>query len=136
MRYLFLAFLYFPGTVLHELSHYCAARLLQVPVGRISLVPKFQGNGLQLGSVEIGKTDFIRRFLIGIAPLLSGLTVLSAVLYIVVNSRSLSALHYVVLGYVSLTVVNTMNLSESDLRGAWKVILILVLAIVFVIALH
>jgi hypothetical protein len=65
--------LFFPGVTLHELSHFLAARLLDVPTGRISLIPKQMKNGrLRLGFVETAPTDFFRDALIGTAPLFSG----------------------------------------------------------------
>jgi len=70
--------LFFPGVLLHELSHYVAARLLGVHTGRLSLVPRPMKDGrLRLGYVETGQTDLVRDSLIGVAPLLSGGTVVA-----------------------------------------------------------
>jgi hypothetical protein len=67
------AILFLPGVLIHELSHYLMARLLNVPVGRLSLVPQPMANGrLRLGYVETGSTDFFRDALIGAAPLITG----------------------------------------------------------------
>ena len=69
--------LFFPGTVIHELSHFLIASLLLVPVSNLELVPKIADNGkIRLGSVQIAKVDFLRRTIIGIAPLFAGLAVL------------------------------------------------------------
>lgn len=134
-RLLFLAVLYFPGTVLHEMSHYVVAKLLFVRTGKISLLPKFHDDGLELGHVEIAHTDFVRRFFIGIAPLVVGVCVLSGIVYFLLNMRFVWW-QYVLFAYTIITVVNTMSLSKSDLVGAWKIVLILALALAFVIALH
>ncbi|MEW5868641.1 MAG: hypothetical protein AB1894_05145 [Chloroflexota bacterium] len=65
--------LFFPGVLLHEGSHYLAARLMGVRTGRFSLLPQPLGNGrLQLGFVETAATDWGRDALIGVAPLLTG----------------------------------------------------------------
>lgn len=65
--------LFFPGVLLHELSHFIMSRLLGVPTGRISLLPRPLEDGrLQLGFVETGRTDIFRDALIGMAPLLAG----------------------------------------------------------------
>jgi hypothetical protein len=65
--------LFFPGVVLHETSHFVAARLLGVRTGRFSLLPQaLEGGRLQLGYVETASTDIVRDALIGLAPLLAG----------------------------------------------------------------
>jgi len=65
--------LFFPGVFLHETSHYLMSKLLGVPTGRISLLPRPMENGrLQLGYVETGRTDIFRDALIGMAPLITG----------------------------------------------------------------
>lgn len=135
-RLILLAIIYFPGTVLHELSHYFAAKLLFVQTGRISLLPHFKEDGLELGSVQIAKTDFLRRFLIGIAPLVTGVSLLGSIVYIAISIRPTSPWILVLLGYGALTTLNTMSLSKSDLVGSWKVALILLLALAFVIAIQ
>ena len=70
-------FLYFvlllPGILIHELSHWLAAKLLGVRTGKISLWPsKGRGNQMRMGSVRVARTDPFRSSLIGVAPLVSG----------------------------------------------------------------
>jgi hypothetical protein len=65
--------LFFPGVLLHELSHFLTARLLGVRTGRFSLLPTPLPDGrLRLGFVETESVDFVRDALIGAAPLLTG----------------------------------------------------------------
>lgn len=62
-----------PGVVVHEVSHWLAARLLGVRVGPISIGPeRKRGREMRFGSVQIGRADPVRESLIGLAPLLSG----------------------------------------------------------------
>ena len=62
-----------PGIIIHELSHWLAAKLLGVRTGKITLWPsKRRGNQMRMGSVKVGRTDPFRGSLIGLAPLISG----------------------------------------------------------------
>jgi hypothetical protein len=74
----FLVFL--PGTLVHELSHWLAAKLLVVPTGRIALWPQSKGDGsVWLGSIQVARTDPLRSSLIGLAPLVSGSLLVAAI---------------------------------------------------------
>ena len=65
--------LFFPGVLLHELSHYVMAFLLRVRTGRFSLLPSLTPDSkLRLGYVETVPTDIFREALIGAAPLITG----------------------------------------------------------------
>ncbi|HKC14513.1 MAG TPA: hypothetical protein VKC89_00935, partial [Patescibacteria group bacterium] len=50
------SFLFLPGVIVHELSHYLLASLLFVPVGDIEFMPQRREGELKLGSVSIGQT--------------------------------------------------------------------------------
>ena len=65
--------LFLPGVFLHEFSHFAAAKVLGVPTGGFSIVPRPMPNGrLQLGYMETQRTDAVRDSLIGAAPLIAG----------------------------------------------------------------
>jgi hypothetical protein len=67
------ALIFFPGVLLHELSHFLTAKLLGVETGRFSLIPQAQPDGkLRLGYVETASGGFVRDALIGVAPLVTG----------------------------------------------------------------
>ncbi len=72
-----------PGILIHELSHWLMARILLVPVRRVSIGPVRKGRSsrVSLGSVQVGNVDPIRAALIGVAPLLGG----SAVILLIGN---------------------------------------------------
>lgn len=62
-----------PGILIHELSHWLAAKLLGVRTGKISFGPSNRrGNQMRLGSVNVARTDPFRASLIGVAPLITG----------------------------------------------------------------
>ncbi len=141
---LLFALLFLPGTVVHELSHWIAARGLGVAAGRVSLLPKPKGKqGLVLGSVMIGKTDPIRASLIGVAPLAGGSLIVLLLVQHVLGVSGPEALFYDENGlarlwgqivnlfgtqdvwlylYLLFTVSNNMLPSPSD-RHAWPTLL-------------
>jgi hypothetical protein len=53
--------IFLPGVFLHEGSHFLMAKLLGVPTGRFSILPRPLPNGrLQLGYVETARSDIVR----------------------------------------------------------------------------
>jgi hypothetical protein len=65
--------LFFPGVLLHEVSHYLTAKLLKVRAAGFSLLPTPLPDGrLRLGFVETAAADFVRDAFIGAAPLVTG----------------------------------------------------------------
>lgn len=131
----FLALFYLPGTIIHEASHYLFAKLLFVPVGSFSIIPRFEENGFVLGSVQIGRTDFVRRFFVGVAPFIVGTLLLVLTSYSFFFFKH-TPVEYALLGYLLLCVLNTMWLSKNDLRGTWKFLLILLIALGIFFVLH
>ncbi|MGE5123359.1 MAG: hypothetical protein ACM3H7_02505 [Acidobacteriaceae bacterium] len=141
--------LFFPGVLLHEVSHYLMAHLLGVKTGRFSIIPRNLGAGrLRLGYVETASTDFIRDALIGAAPLLTGgvfvafagisrlqLNVLWQNINAGQSSSMVGALKSVyglpdfwLWFYLTFTVSSTMMPSASD-RRAWAPILLMMAGI-------
>ncbi len=81
----FISFLFLPGTILHEFSHAVMAKLLGVPIGEIKLYPHKDPltQEFKAGSIEIAKKDPFRLSLIGIAPTIIGITLITlTVLYL------------------------------------------------------
>ncbi|HUF38361.1 MAG TPA: hypothetical protein VMN57_07550 [Anaerolineales bacterium] len=65
--------IFFPGVLLHELSHWVMARVLGVRTGKVSLIPERTAEGaLRMGFVETQRSDLLRETMIGAAPLLAG----------------------------------------------------------------
>lgn len=143
------ALLFFPGVVLHELSHFLMAQLLMVKTGRFSLIPQLMPGGqLRLGYVETMPADWGRDALIGAAPLFSGMVVVA---YIGGSRLGLAPLvAWLSLGnwdafwqgllllprqtdfwlwfYLAFAISSTMLPSASD-RRAWLPVILLVVLI-------
>lgn len=132
----FFSLIFLPGVVLHELSHYLVALVLQVRTGKFSLFPRTTPDGrLQLGYVETAKVDPLRDSLIGAAPLLAGSALVSYAGLVRLNLDllwgSFSGMPDVLLRlqqvyhspdfwlwfYLIIAVSSTMLPSRSDRRG-------------------
>lgn len=121
-----MSLLFFPGTVVHELSHMFMAIILYVPVGNLELIPKLVGQNLKLGSIQIAKSDPIRRVLIGMAPFLFGTTILIGVFYYVSTNKLFNnQIVILILGYLVFEIGNTMFSSKKDMEGALELMLVI-----------
>ena len=110
-----ISFLFLPGVIIHELSHFLIASLFFVPVGDIEFMPQKNEDGLKLGSVSIAQTDPIRRFFIGVAPIIGGLGVIFGIFqFVEIDILPIKILLF----YLLFTIGNTMFSSKKDLEGA------------------
>lgn len=123
-----ISFIFLPGIILHELAHLLVANVLFVPTGEIEFMPKQEEGHIKLGSVAIAKTDPVRRFLIGIAPILAGLSVIFASFYFNVF-ENLNFWGSVLAVYVIFVIGNTMFSSRKDIEGS--LILLVLIFIIF-----
>jgi hypothetical protein len=136
----FFSFIFAPGVILHELSHLLMATVLFVPVGDIDFTPRKNGNSVKLGSVEIVKTDPIRRSLIGFAPVLVGLMVTVGIAYLfssnIVFLQSQGVYIFIaailVATHLLFTISNTMFSSSRDMEGTAEILITLL--IIFAVA--
>jgi hypothetical protein len=77
-----LFYLLLPGIVLHELSHFLVATALFVPVRSFDLgVRRAKGAQINLGSVNISRSDPLRESLIGAAPFILGIGTIWLIVY-------------------------------------------------------
>jgi len=119
-----LALLFFPGVVVHEVSHWLMAQILFVPTGRVEFMPHLRGNELKLGSVEVAKTDPIRRVLIGVAPFLVGMVIILTFLFLYpVLPIVPEDIKPFIVGYLIFEIGNTMFSSRKDLEGTVELVL-------------
>lgn len=113
-----LSILFLPGVILHELSHLLTASMLFVPTGEIEFLPEIHGNEVKMGSVSIAKTDPLRRFFIGVAPLLAGLGILFLLFWYFIPTLVFVSWQTLVLAYAVFEISNTMFSSKKDMEGA------------------
>ncbi len=141
-----LSFFFLPGVIVHELSHLLTAEVLRVKTHGIEFFPELHGGSLKMGSVLVEDSDLFRQFLIGIAPFISGLSILFALFFFISPYISLehifssvsSFLLSVVFLYAVFIITNTMFSSKKDMDGAVELIFITIVIFVmcFILKLH
>jgi hypothetical protein len=108
------SFLYLPGTILHEMAHFFAAMALFLKVKDINIFPEFKKDYIKLGSVLYEKKDFVRSFLVGIAPFFAGIFFFYY-LSIFKLFPSVNLLQNLLFSYLIFAVSSTMFSSKQDL---------------------
>ncbi len=112
-----LLILFLPGVIVHELSHFLIASLFFVRTGEIRFLPQITEDGARLGSVEIEKTDPMRRAIIGFAPIFVGIAILLTLSYYFTLGKISGIVLTVVLFYLLFAIASTMFSSKKDLEG-------------------
>ena len=108
----------FPGTVIHELSHLFTAELLGVRTGKLTLVPEsIQTDEVKAGSVMIASSDPFRRYVIGLAPIVTGLVSITALSYFLSQQYYPITILTILYFYLLLAISNAMFSSTEDLKG-------------------
>lgn len=112
--------LFLPGVIIHELSHLLTAAILGVRTGNINIFPtEIKEDSVKMGSVMSAESDPIREFFIGLAPLISGIMIITIVTILQFNNNfELNVLNILLL-YLIFTVSNTMFVSKEDQRSFW-----------------
>ena len=109
-----LAVIFLPGTIIHKLAHLLVAGMMLVPVGEMNVLPEVEGEGVKLGSVQVGQSDPVRGTLIAVAPVLLGVLIILGILYFI----NFKIWWQVLLGlYLIFEISNTMFSSKKDLAG-------------------
>lgn len=126
--------LFFPGTVVHEMSHFFAAMLMNLRVRSANVLPVFEADGIKLGTVVYERKDPFRGILVGIAPLFGGIAVswgLVALLYLpLTNHPLIHALIY----FLLFTITSMQFSSRQDLIDAvWLIPMVIGIAILIYI---
>lgn len=134
-----LSIIFLPGTLIHELSHVLLAKALFVHTGAIDILPSFETEEEQvkMGSAEIGRTDPVRRSLIGLSPIIFGTTLIIVLIWLFGDRLDFRQTSFVwwqalTLIYTVFVIGNTFVSSDKDLEGIKGVIVTLISVLVIV----
>jgi hypothetical protein len=131
ISYLLITLIFFPGTVIHELSHYFCAIILFLNVKEIQIFPEFKNNQIKLGHVLYYKKDFVRGLIVGLAPFFGALLFFFFISYFHLFPTS-NLWQNFLFGYLIFAVSSTMFSSKQDLVDVVYLIpLILIILSVF-----
>jgi hypothetical protein len=121
----------FPGVLVHEFAHYLAAEILLVGAYDMEVSPKIHNGMFEMGSVKVRKTDIFRSFLIGVAPLFTGLGIVFPVVFYFVKNfvwKSLFTLPGVTaaifVSWIVFFITNTMFSSKKDMENSFLLLII------------
>jgi len=112
--YKIISFIFLPGTIIHELSHFFAAIVLFLPVKDIQIFPKFEEGQIKLGHVLYVKKDFLRGILVGVAPFFGALFLFFGLSFFNLFPNKNLGIN-VALIYLIFTVSSLMFSSKQDL---------------------
>lgn len=128
------SFIFFVGTVVHEMSHFFFAILVGARTGKIELLPRFleenpeseeHGGVVTLGYVQTQKLNFFQGFFVGLAPFFVGLPLLvwlASNISVSYYSGSYSTLVFQI--YLFFTISNSFFPSRTDVGHTWVFVLV------------
>lgn len=132
---IFYSIIFLPGTIIHELSHWLVAEILQVKTGAITIFPDFSevGESQRLGSVATAKSDPFRGFLIGVAPFITGIGILLVLGRLLMMGWGIFPWWSLALIIYGIIVIgNSMIISKED-RRTWPFIILFLTLVLIVI---
>jgi len=125
------SFFLFLGTLVHELSHILMAAILFVRVKGLNLKSEIvEDKHIRLGTAEVELVDPLRNALVGVAPLLFGLT------FIYFLASGVGLQNFTWMEFFKLLLIsqisNSMFLSKSD-TVYFKYVIFLLFAVVLIV---
>ena len=133
---IFYSLFFLPGVIIHELSHLIAASLLGVATGEIHIFPReIKPGNIKMGSVQSAESDPIRETLIGSAPMLFGIAIITFIILFQFNDQNIVFnIQNVIYLYLIYTISNTMFVSGEDMRSFWVIPLLIIVIASFIFA--
>ncbi len=125
---------FLPGTVIHELSHFFFAILTGARTGKIEIFPEYleedwedenSGKNVTLGYVQTQRLNPLQGFLVGTAPFLVGIVLMSWLAQLIRTNYDLAQyLPVFLLGYLFFTITNSFFPSWSDIKQTIPLVII------------
>ncbi len=112
--FIIISFFLFPGTALHEISHFLVASALMMRVHEVVIFPKWEGSQIKLGRVLYEKKGIFRGILVGIAPFIIGTFFFWFIAAFHLFPSKNIALD-ILFGYLLIVISTTMFSSKQDL---------------------
>lgn len=133
---IFYSLFFLPGVIIHELSHLITASLLGVATGEIHIFPReIKPGSIKMGSVQSAESDPIRGTLIGSAPMLFGIAIITFIILFRFNDQNIVInLQNILYLYLIYTISNTMFVSGEDMRSFWVIPLLIIIIASFIFA--
>jgi hypothetical protein len=125
-----MAIINLPGTLIHELAHLIVARLLLVRAYGLTLIPKAGHGHIVMGSVQVPRTDVLRSFIIGIAPVLVGLAAIFGLMWAMEAYNLWPSWTWRILAGIALFQIgNNMFSSSADMQDAGKLFILIAIIV-------
>ncbi len=129
--------IFLPGTVIHELSHFLAATATGTRTGKIEIFPEYLEDSVggkrhvALGYVQVASMNPLQGFIVGIAPLVTGIILLVWLApMIVTHYYSGDTLLLFLKTYLFFTVANSLFPSWSDVKQTIPLVIITLIILV------
>lgn len=126
---LLISFIFLPGTIIHETSHFLTALLLILPVKSMTVFPRWDNYEIKLGEVLYIKKDFLRSILVGISPIFFGIGVLFSLFYFHIYPSNNIGLN-ILFSYFIFSISTNMFSSKQDLKDLVLIIPVIILSII------
>lgn len=110
-----LSFIFLPGTIIHELSHFITATILFLRVVDVQIFPKWDNYSVKLGSVVYEKKDAVRGVIVGISPLFFGSLILVLIRVLRLFPHESIFINSLMV-YLIFIISSTMFSSKQDLQ--------------------
>lgn len=138
-----------PGTFIHEGAHWLMARILWVKTAGFTVIPQTDDHqSIRAGSVTVAKSDLIRGSLIGLAPIIIGLILLTLLANFLLSTivtvddlwhfLARPTLPPLVVFLALFEIGNTLFTSQSDLKDVTRLAILLTIlgALLYILGLN